>query len=351
MDLKGDFSFRPLPPLDHPIHLPFPTIRDPLGPLRQLPGTWSGTGFNTIWRPFFAVPKPQEDEFLELNLTSETLEFTGISGPIPNRGFFQPDINMFGLTYLQQISDKVVGGGLHIEPGIWAVVPQTSNPDEPPTVVRMASIPHGTTILAQGLAHAIAGPPSFPVIDINPIKPDGTHAPFEQQNLSHPTPFRSPPAQIVGITQAMVNNPNSVLAAAIQGQTIISTTVLQVSTASPRPITGGGTSNTSFLVGSRAGPNADATVITSTFWIETVKGINGQPDFLQLQYSQTVMLKFDEGILWPHVTVGTLRKQTVVHLAPTWIDPHITPEVLAQIRAAEPPALAGGPGTVTPKVG
>lgn len=333
MDLKANFSFTPLPAIAQPVHLPFPAILDPLGPLKDLPGTWSGTGFNTIWRPFFAKPPAKEDEFLELNLTTETLEFTAISGQIPNRGFFQPDINMFGLTYLQQISDSVVGAGLHIEPGIWATVPQTSSPAEPPTVVRMASIPHGTTILAQGQAHAGQGAPLFPAININPIPPRGPAVPFEQQNLSHSTPFRSPPANIVGITQAMVDNPNSVLAAAIHGQTITAVSILEVSTAAPAPITGGGTSNTSFLVGGAQGPNADATKVTSTFWIETVKGTGGAPDFQQLQYSQTVMLKFDDGILWPHVTVGTLRKHVQVAVPPTFVDPHIPIDVLARIRA------------------
>lgn len=334
MDLRADFSFRPLPAIENLVHLPFPAILDPLGPLKDLPGKWTGTGFNTIWRPFFATPKPAEDEFLELNLTSETLEFNAIPGPIPNRGFFQPDINMFGVTYMQQIQDKVVGGGLHIEPGIWATVPQTINPAEPPTVVRMASIPHGTTILAQGQAHIVAGPPTFTPININPIPPHGPAVPFEQQNLSHPSAFRSPPAQIVGITQGMIDNPNSVLAAAIHGQTITSTTVLQVSTASPKPITGGGTSNTSFLVGGPSGPNADATVVDSIFWIETVKGTQGKPDFLQLQYTQTVMLVFDDGIKWPHVTVGTLQKTTASHVPAAFVDPHIPADLAQRISAA-----------------
>lgn len=337
MDLKADFSFRPLPAIAEPVHLPFPHILDPLGPLKDLPGTWTGTGFNTIWRPFFSNPKQKDNEFLELNLTKETIEFSAISGQIPNRGFFQKDINMFGLTYLQQISDAVVGGGLHIEPGIWATVPQTTDPAEPPTVVRMASIPHGTTILAQGQSVPVAGPPVFAPVNINPIPPHGPAVPFEQQNLSHPTPFRSPPAQIVGITQAMVDNPNSVLAAAIQGQTITSMIVLQVSTTPAAPITGGGTSNTAFLVGGRDGPNADATQVTSTFWIEHVKGTGSAPDFLQLQYTQTVMLKFDEGILWPHVTVGTLRKKVPTFVPPTFVDPHIPLEVLNRIHLANAP--------------
>ena len=83
---------------------------------------------------------------------SRQLEFTPISGPIPNRGLLQPDINMFGLTYLQQISDaNLRAAGLHIEPGLWAVVPRTSDPGEVLTVVRLASIPHGTAIVAPGL--------------------------------------------------------------------------------------------------------------------------------------------------------------------------------------------------------
>ena len=134
-----DFVFRPLPALEAPIHFPFP-LPSPLGPLEPLAGTWQGTGFNTIWRPHF--PKAPQDRFLELNLTSETLSFSPIHGPIPNRGLLQADINMFGLTYMQQIADSSNGAGLHIEPGIWAVVPQTTDPNEPPSVVRMASIPH-----------------------------------------------------------------------------------------------------------------------------------------------------------------------------------------------------------------
>jgi hypothetical protein len=35
---------------------------------------------------------------------------------------------------------------------------------------------------------------------------------------------------------------------------------------------------------------------------------SGQPDILQLQYTQLVQLDFNE-LRWPHVTVATLRKQ------------------------------------------
>ena len=341
MDLKADFSFRPLPEIATPIHLPFPGILNPLGPLALLPGTWTGTGFNQIWRPF---NKPGQDRFLELNLTQETIEFTAISGAIPNRGLLQQDINMFGITYLQQIKDSNVGAGLHIEPGIWATVPQTVNPAEQPTVVRMASIPHGTTMLAQGTSPAVAGPPVIANNDIKPfpIGNPGGKINFPEANLAQPTPFRSAPAQIAGITQAMVDNPNSVLKAAIAAQTITHTTVLDVTTKSATPLTGGGTSNTAFLKGGAQGPNADATQVTATFWIETVKGTGGAADFLQLQYTQTVMLNFN-GLSWPHVTVATLRKKAAVSVPIQWIDPRIPIEILQKAHLANTPVLPHPP--------
>jgi hypothetical protein len=69
---------------------------DPLGALAGLLGTWQGHGFNAIWRPHH--PASPQDRFLELNETDETLVFTRINGPIPNRGLAMADIDMFGLT-------------------------------------------------------------------------------------------------------------------------------------------------------------------------------------------------------------------------------------------------------------
>ena len=310
MELKSDFSFRPLPDIKRSLKFSLQTraAAGPLGPLQDLPGTWTGQGFNMIWRP---NSTPGQDRFLELNLTEEILEIEEIKGAIPNRGLLQPDINMFGVTYLQQIKDANNKAGLHIEPGIWASVPQTENPAEVPTVVRMASIPHGTTLLAQGLATEIAGPPQIPSVDITPfVIGTAKKIPFPESDLSKPTNFRSPPADIVGITQTIVDNPNSVLAAAIAGQTIKSTVALEISSDPATPVVGGGLANTAFLQGSAAaGPNAQAALTTAIFWIETVQGQAGAPDFHQLQYTQTVLLNFN-GLSWPHITVGTLKKTT-----------------------------------------
>jgi hypothetical protein len=295
---------------------------DPLGALAPLEGTWVGHGFNAIWRPH--NPSAQSDRFLELNVTDETLVFSRIPGPIPNRGLAMPDIEMFGLTYLQQISGSISKAGLHIEPGIWATVPQTTDPAEPPTVVRMASIPHGTVVLAQGVAEVHPGGPQ--VIPDNNILPfffntpapandqfDAVAATFSELNLSIPTQFRSAPGP-PAVTQNMVKNPNSViqqaLQASLQGTSMKSRTFLHVSTTNNPIQGGGGTANTAFLATSTnpAGGNAKATQVDATFWIETISGKGGGPDKLQLQYTQLVILDFNQ-IHWPHVTVATLEKQ------------------------------------------
>jgi hypothetical protein len=309
MKLDSDFAFQPLPPIPDEEAAAATSFAEsaapapnPLGRLTELEGKWSGTGFNVIWRPNSV---PGQDRFLELNLTTEKLEFENIPGAIPNRGLLQGDINMFGLTYLQQISDSNLKAGLHIEPGIWAHVPKTTNPKEPVTLVRMASIPHGTTIVAQGVSTRNPAPPTIPKVSIKPFSigsPTDVFD-FDEQDLSKPNKFRTAKAGLVGITQKMVDDPNSVLRAAIAHQTITSTAALTVST-EPKPVLGGGTANTAFLEGGPDGPNADAVSVTSTFWIERVAGT---PNFLQLQYTQTVLLNFN-GLSWPHVTVATLRK-------------------------------------------
>ncbi len=285
----------------------------PLGPLAQLPGTWKGHGFNTIWRPHHGG----QDRFLELNVTTETLVFTRINGPIPNRGFLMPNIDMFGLTYMQQIAETDSGAGLHIEPGIWVNVPPTTNPSEPPTVVRMGSIPHGTAILAQGTTQFInGGPPHIPENNIIPF-PIGSAPPpnsdfpsakqvFPELDLGKPTTFRE---RSQGVTQPMVENPNSVLQDVLRNQTIKSRTFIQIST-KHTPVKGGGTANTAFLADASNPPggNANAVEVDATFWIETVAGRLGEPDTLQLQYTQLVQLDFN-GLRWPHVSVATLEKQ------------------------------------------
>ena len=301
-------SFRSSPPIAELITA--------LGPLAELPGTWSGKGFNLIARPDH---QGGNDIFLELNLTEETLVFDSIGAPIPNRGSAQDDINLFGIHYLQKINDATTHGALHIEPGIWANVPVTTAPPETASVARMACIPHGNSMLAEGTSFTVAGPPAFSPVNTVPFPVGGSTPPpgapngFPEYNLAAPNPFRTSPLP-AAITQAMVTNPNTVLAAAIAGQVIDKTTVLNIGTVPSFTIAttpptvvnisdgGGGVENIPFLT-----TNANAATVLATFWIERVKHPSGIGHFLQLQYVQTVLLNF-LGLSWPHVSVATLVK-------------------------------------------
>lgn len=357
-----------------PFHFPAP-----VGPLDAFRGTFSGRGFNLIFRPNStatptSLPAPANginDNILELNLTEETLSFTqGTLGNIPNRGFGgQGDLFLNGVPYVQTVNDVTQGTpvGIHFEPGVWLQVPASTNPQDGVSVVRMASIPHGTTINLQGSSTSTAGAPTIPPLDPTPFSLGGG-APFRfpSQTASDPHTFRIP--QDLGpfiasgqITQALLDDPNSFLRNAIAHQNIVQTTTIEVASAPevPPALTippqGGGTANIAFLtanadVPSRQ-PGASPKVFAgakSTFWIETIEHKivipifrEGQPPLVvptppdpvagipaqsfvlhppfpiprpvtitvhstQIQYSQVVLLNFGP-LSWPHVSVATLH--------------------------------------------
>jgi len=336
-----------------------------LGPLSAFTGTFHGDGFNTIFRPDSGSPTKlpvspgPSDNLLELNLTSQTLSFSRPLGLVPNRGEVTPDIFLNGVTYLLTVSDitrpaKPVG--IHFEPGVWMRVPATKDPGEGVTVVRMASIPHGTTINAQGTFRTFSGPPSIPPVSITP-----NIGSFPSQTASNARTARIP--QDLGrfikagtITQEILTDPNTVLRNAIAHQKILSTTALGVATSPASPLFGGGNDNIAFLLGSQnaSQPNSQSTQMSSFYWIETVehtltvpRWTPGQPPvaipapttsgpapvFLvtppaavtqprqvkatstQIQFSQKVILNFN-GILWPHVSVATLVPNSLIPVSP-----------------------------------
>jgi hypothetical protein len=164
------------------------TVLRQLGLLQDLAGTWKGKGFNLIARPDF---HDKTDLYLQLNQTRETLKFDPIGSAIPNRGFGQDDIELFGLTYLQQISDAGLDGALHIEPGIWVTQPSTTFPPEAAPapaqqlVARMGTIPHGNSLLAEGVAAPFTGPPV--------LTTPGSQYSFSLFPSFNSTPFGVPP--------------------------------------------------------------------------------------------------------------------------------------------------------------
>jgi hypothetical protein len=301
---------------------------DFLGLLRGLVGnepagnpqrTWKGTGFNQIWRPNFGNLSGSQTHFLQLNMTSETLSFTDVSGPtgIANRGLLQADIFLGGVAYLQSINDSFDDTGQHFEPGVFNTVPLTTNPDEPETITRMGTIPHGTTINMQGRVFTAPQPLIQPTT-ITPFRigspDDGATGliPFPEEDLEQILDSRTDLARVAGLTQARLTNPNLFLTDVLQTQTITNTTVLilssDTSAAGSVPDVGGGVDNIAFLIGKgtppTGGPNANVPKVTCIFWIEEGTDASGNP-LLQLQYTQRVLLDFN-GLSWPHITVATL---------------------------------------------
>ncbi len=362
-------------PIAAGLHLtPIGLLTPTLGPLAAFSGTFTGNGFNTIFRPDspttptpLPIPVSGSDNVLELNLTSETLSFSAPLGSVPNRGMVQADAFLNGVPYLQSISDVTNPAqptGIHLEPGLWICVPPTTDPKEGQEVARMASIPHGTTVLAQGTSSSTNGPPVIPPVSITPFQ-GATHFPFPSQTATAHGTARIPQdltAFIAAgtITQAILTDPNTVLRNAIAGQHITHTTTINISTSPAAPLFGGGAENIAFLMGDAGGvkPNARTTLMTATFWIETVQHTilvpifkagdppltlqpegpapvgGAHPTFIvhppgpipvphpitvtstQIQYSQTVMLSFN-GLTWPHVSVATLRPSGPI-VVPPW---------------------------------
>lgn len=290
---------------------PVSTTQAQLGPLADLPGTWIGKGFNLV-----SLPDRQNDQpfRLMLNATQETLTFTPIGGPIPNRGSGQGDIFFLGLQYLQQVSDANTSEGIHLEPGLWLSLPATTVPPAPASVARLGTIPHGDALLAQGDFSTADGGPTIGVADSTPFKLDPqTGARINETDAAYLAPLTSarPPARIPA---SAIANPNEVLTNAIKRQKIVKTVTLTVSAAPVGGINGtplappgspnkvGSIANIPFV---DANPNANS--FSAIFWVETIQNRDGR-QFLQLQYTQTVIFDF-LGVKWPHISVATLVKR------------------------------------------
>jgi hypothetical protein len=275
-----------------------------LGLLADLTGTWVGAGFNVV-----SLPRKQQNNpfFLQVSATWELLQCTPIGGMIPMRGSRQNDIALHGLTYRQQVADAFTGQGLHFEPGLWLNVPSTTDPVQPATVVRQAArIQHGGVLLAQGYASSAGGGPVIAAVDSTPFTgeiPDLNAAPAtpitDPEYLASYTNIPLPAEGLPhGLSAAQtIKNPALVLQASLVGQNITQTNLIVIST-----FPAGGIINIPFAV-----RNANATRLDAMYWIERVRGSNGEESF-QLQYVQRVILDFI-GIHWPHISVGTLVKQ------------------------------------------
>ena len=303
-----------------------------LGPLTQLPGTWqnNGNGWNMIALPVRDGVAPHNFRLL-LNQFNETLVFTDLDSPVPNRG--RPD-DQFGaaLQYIQNVGQLAAVDSLgsqisptgpaaiHHEPGFFINFsePLTHGEGHELDLTRLGSVPHGDALNALGYSDVFqaAGVP-----DISPAAiGDFTSLPIGAgpRNLSNP--YLAPYKKFQGIANSFKgtvtlpgfpgfdpNDPLELLTFIPAGGTppkFASVTRLILDTT-----LGGGIANTPFVV-----KQADSTQMRFVMWIEEFEDSTPAKPHFQMQYAQRVILEFfpspeapSRKIKWPHISINTLQ--------------------------------------------
>lgn len=288
-----------------------------LGPFFHLPGTWRslpGRGWNMIALPF------EQGDFkyrLLMNQYNETLKFSLVDKGVPNRGLAfdvapdKADQFLVAIDYeqtIEQISaedspDSGLAGDpglpIHHEPGL--LLQMLNRATDNLDIARLATIPHGDTVLALGRWRTHEGAPEVPKISGLPIgvSPDVENNPY----LAPYRHFTNPPFN--GLFDP--RSPNDLLEEANRELTFSETVELTFDTTFGT----GGIVNIPFIV-----KQANAADMKSTFWISEITD-EQNPGVVKrrLQYSQIVMLDFfprRDGmpglIRWPHVSINTLEK-------------------------------------------
>jgi hypothetical protein len=299
-----------------------------LGPLSLLPGDWkgAGTGWNMIALPFKDAPTGTAPFRILMNQYDEDLKFTFVDDKVPNRGV-AVDQEVATLDYQQSITQQVAedfpastvagpaGHAIHHEPGLWIHVKNHQTEDI--NVARLASIPHGNSLLALGHSSEQDGMPDIPPINALPIGrfEDLATPGYDFNDDPYLEPYKhyiqNPFMGNVVVGGFPGFNPrdmNEILRFANQGVDIKRTTTLTVDTKREDA----GVVNMPFVV-----KEAEPVSMKSTFWIQELnkKAPDGYPK-LRMQYSQVVMLDFfrpREDQLpgraqWPHVSINTLEK-------------------------------------------
>jgi hypothetical protein len=293
-----------------------------LGPLGLLPGKWvsQGRGWNMIALPF-AQPGFLDYRLL-LNQFDEVLNFTLVDKGVPNRGVSddhqnQTDQLVVTLDYEQVVHQVAVvdepastvtgapGAAIHHEPGLF--LNMLNEIPDGFDIARLATIPHGDSVLALGKSSVVDGLAPIPPVNGLPlgVAPDVENNPYlAPYKHFHDSPFKGT-ADFPGFPGFDPVEPHHLLDFANTGLDVVKTTVLELDTTHPT----GGIKNIPFVV-----KQADAVSMKSTFWIQELAPVDGITVH-QMQYSQIVMLDFfprRDGlpgrIGWPHVSINTLTK-------------------------------------------
>lgn len=295
-----------------------------------LSGTWhsDGRGWNLIALPFRGAPINYR---LLLNQYSETLTITDFSAShVPNRGIVldaatpaSTDQLIDALEYRQDISQVAAAespdsGGLipqrneqiHLEPGLFLRIfnHQATHDGKLLDIARLATIPHGNSVLAQGRFEEYSGAPRISGLDAFPQRIDrgaasAYLAPY--QHFEVHKFFGTVPQSAPGFPGFFAGNANAILQTTLPNAAV-RTIELSFDTTWGK----GGILNLPFVV-----READSTEMQATFWLTEIEAEKpGLPTRWEMRYSQVVMLDFfpsqipGERIRWPHVSINTLTK-------------------------------------------
>ena len=327
------------------------TMRDEaLGPLKLLPGTWAnirpehrdgsnfkgegtlegtgaspfdGRGWNLIALPF-AEPNQFRNYRLLFNQYNEVLTFTKVDEAVPNRGITGPQPADQADQTIAQISAKDIGASdvagppelpIHHEPGFFLHMKEQNI--EGINIGRLATIPHGNSATALGIAREFDGPPT--VEDLSAF-PEGVldgdivqaveEASAENSYLFPYHAFDKEPFK--GVLDGTPfpgfgpRNSNALLQLGMPDN-VLRTTELALDTT----VLEAGIVNIPFIE-----RQADAAEMRSTFWIMELDepGLHGK-NKLVMAYSQFIFLDFfprRDGIpgliRWPHISINLMEK-------------------------------------------
>lgn len=283
-----------------------PKLLDPkLGLINNLIGQWVGTGngYNII-----AVPIPparntpempgREDNTivgdgfqLEVQKMNEiiTVQFSQ-QDKAPNKGG-QVQVKQqdsYGVEY-EIVASEVEHNRLHFENGMWLKLADPPGDDNPYTIVRQASVPHGNAVQLMGTASIKDGKPEIQSVDPTPFHKGGQKV-TDANLLNAYQQMKMRFQNVFGPNLDL----NKTLKDVIAGQTISKTVTFDISTAN-NP--NGGILNIPFEQ-----EHAKATSWAAKVFVEKLKD-----NSFQMQYTQTIIIEFG-GICYPHIEVNTLRK-------------------------------------------
>ena len=301
-----------------------------LGPLGHLLGKWEakGTGWNMIALPFKDAPDPTVFPYrILMNQYDETLSFAFVDNNVANRGI-EVDQHVATLDYQQQIHQtaaadfpvSTVAGGpglpIHHEPGLWIWVKDHAT--DGIDVARLASIPHGNSVLALGESSVHEAMPAIPPINSLPfgrfedVSTPGYDFNFDPYLAPYKhfidNPFMGNESGAGGFPGFSPVGMTEILWFANDGMPILSTTRLTVDSKREDA----GVRNMPFTA-----REAEPVSMASTFWIQQVADKRRKNGYrLRLQYAQIVMLNFFRPrqdqmpgrAQWPHISIATLDK-------------------------------------------